>query len=98
MPDILCSSTTKHKISNFMLYKFVISWICLHMICLMLKQTQKNKERGDNSWENQTVCKPRKWRKYFNEIKFNVLMHLRDMKYIGFRHQRENKQISVNAI
>ena len=36
----------------------------------------------------------RHWQRLANTDNWNHLMCLRDMKYIGFKHQRENKQNS----
>jgi len=43
--------------------------------------------------ENSDISK-RPWQRLVISDNWNHLMHLRDMKHIGFKHQRESKQNS----
>jgi hypothetical protein len=49
-------------------------------------------------FENKIILYVRPWQRLEISDNWNHLMHSHDMKYIGFKHQRENKQNSDNIL
>jgi hypothetical protein len=56
------------------------------------KHLSENKRFPNHRWYSDAT-----WGKWVNVLHWNHLMRLRDMKCIGFKHQRENKQNSDNT-